>query len=81
LGFQNAKFQVAVPKTFEYNSIEDLNGKNCNFLSNTVLNFFNSKNIEVDLHQISGSVEIAPNIGLSDAIVDIVSGSTLLKII
>jgi len=47
---------------------------------NTVLDFFNSKNVSVDLHQISGSVEIAPNIGLADAIVDIVSsGSTLFK--
>ena len=47
---------------------------------NTVLDFFNSKNVNVDLHQISGSVEIAPNIGLADAIVDIVSsGSTLFK--
>ena len=47
---------------------------------NTVLNFFKSKNIAIDIHQISGSVEIAPNIGLSDAIVDIVSsGSTLFK--
>lgn len=44
------------------------------------MDFFNSKNIAVDLHQISGSVEIAPNIGLADAIVDIVSsGSTLFK--
>ena len=42
--------------------------------------YFKSKNINVELHQISGSVEIAPNIGLSDAIVDIVSsGSTLFK--
>jgi ATP phosphoribosyltransferase len=44
----------------------------------TVLDFFNSKGVTVDIHQISGSVEIAPNIGLADAIVDIVSsGSTL----
>jgi ATP phosphoribosyltransferase len=81
LGFSKCKVSVAVPKTFEYNSIEDLNGKRiATSYPNTVLNFFNSKNIEVDLHQISGSVEIAPNIGLSDAIVDIVSsGSTLFK--
>ncbi|HBK82391.1 MAG TPA: ATP phosphoribosyltransferase, partial [Flavobacterium sp.] len=47
---------------------------------NTVIDFFNKHNISVDIHQISGSVEIAPNIGLSDAIVDIVSsGSTLFK--
>jgi ATP phosphoribosyltransferase len=44
------------------------------------LDFFNSKGVTVDIHQISGSVEIAPNIGLADAIVDIVSsGSTLFK--
>ncbi len=47
---------------------------------NTTLQFFKSQLIKVDLHQISGSVEIAPNIGLADAIVDIVStGSTLFK--
>ena len=45
-----------------------------------LLHFCAKNNIEVDIHQISGSVEIAPNIGLSDAIVDIVSsGSTLFK--
>jgi ATP phosphoribosyltransferase len=44
------------------------------------VDYFSSKGISVDIHQISGSVEIAPNIGLSDAIVDIVSsGSTLFK--
>ena len=44
------------------------------------MDYFSSKGISVDIHQISGSVEIAPNIGLSDAIVDIVSsGSTLFK--
>jgi ATP phosphoribosyltransferase len=81
LGFSKCKVSVAVPKTFEYNSIQDLKGKRiATSYPNTVLNFFNSKNITVDLHQISGSVEIAPNIGLSDAIVDIVSsGSTLFK--
>jgi len=47
---------------------------------NTVINYFNSFGLSVDIHQISGSVEIAPNIGLADAIVDIVSsGSTLFK--
>jgi ATP phosphoribosyltransferase len=62
--------QVSVAVLKHLNTF-NLNGKKIAFLSNTVLNFFNSKNIEVDLH--SGSVEIAPNIGLSDAIVDIVS--------
>ncbi|MFV5693204.1 ATP phosphoribosyltransferase [Flavobacterium sp. LT1R49] len=81
LGFSKCKVSVAVPKNFEYNSIKDLDGlRIATSYPNTVLDFFNSKNVTVDLHQISGSVEIAPNIGLADAIVDIVSsGSTLFK--
>lgn len=81
LGFSKCKVSVAVPKNFNYNSIEDLSGlRIATSYPKTVLDFFNSKDIEVDIHQISGSVEIAPNIGLSDAIVDIVSsGSTLFK--
>ena len=81
LGFSKCKVSVAVPKAFEYNSINDLeNLRIATSYPKTVLDFFNSKNISVDIHQISGSVEIAPNIGLADAIVDIVSsGSTLFK--
>jgi ATP phosphoribosyltransferase len=81
LGFSKCKVSVAVPKSFNYNSVKDLDGlRIATSYPNTVLDFFNSKNVSVDLHQISGSVEIAPNIGLADAIVDIVSsGSTLFK--
>lgn len=81
LGFSKCKVSIAVPKSFNYNSISDLNGlKIATSYPNTVSNYFYSKNIDVEIHQISGSVEIAPNIGLSDAIVDIVStGSTLFK--
>lgn len=81
LGFSKCKVSIAVPKTVNYNSIEDLDGKRiATSYPNTVLNYFKSKNVNVEIHQISGSVEIAPNIGLSDAIVDIVStGSTLFK--
>ena len=81
LGFSKCKVSVAVPKAFEYNSIKDLeNLRIATSYPKTVLDFFNLKNISVDIHQISGSVEIAPNIGLADAIVDIVSsGSTLFK--
>lgn len=81
LSFSKCRVSVAVPKTFEYNSIQDLNNlRVATSYPNTVLNFFKSKNIAIEIHQISGSVEIAPNIGLSDAIVDIVSsGSTLFK--
>lgn len=81
LGFSKCKVSVAVPKSFNYNSIQDLNGlRVATSYPKTVVEYFSSKGIAVDIHQISGSVEIAPNIGLSDAIVDIVSsGSTLFK--
>ena len=81
LGFSKCKVSIAVPKSFEYNSIQDLEGlRIATSYPNTVNDYFSSKGVQVDLHQISGSVEIAPNIGLSDAIVDIVSsGSTLFK--
>lgn len=81
LGFSKCKVSVAVPKTFEYNSIQDLAGlRIATSYPNTVNEYFSSFGLTVDIHQISGSVEIAPNIGLADAIVDIVSsGSTLFK--
>ena len=81
LGFSKCKVSVAVPKTFEYNSIQDLAGlRVATSYPNTVNEYFGSFGLTVDIHQISGSVEIAPNIGLADAIVDIVSsGSTLFK--
>lgn len=81
LGFSKCKVSIAVPKTFEYNSIQDLEGlRVATSYPNTVIDYCNSKGVTVDIHQISGSVEIAPNIGLADAIVDIVSsGSTLFK--
>ena len=81
LGFSKCKVSVAVPKTFNYTSIKDLNGlRVATSYPKTVTNYFASFGLSVDIHQISGSVEIAPNIGLADAIVDIVSsGSTLFK--
>ena len=81
LGFSKCKVSVAVPKSFQYNSIKDLDGlRIATSYPNTVNNYFESFGLQVDIHQISGSVEIAPNIGLADAIVDIVSsGSTLFK--
>jgi ATP phosphoribosyltransferase len=81
LGFSKCKVSVAVPKAFDYKTINDLqNLRIATSYPNTTLEFFQKNGITVDLHQISGSVEIAPNIGLADAIVDIVSsGSTLFK--
>jgi len=81
LGFSSCKVSVAVPKSFKYTGVKDLQGKQiATSYPNTVNAFLQKNNIEANLHIINGSVEIAPNIGLADAIVDIVSsGSTLFK--
>jgi len=81
LGFSKCKVSLAVPKSIKYDSIEDLEGKRiATSYPNTVRNYLKEKGVEADLHIINGSVEIAPNIGLADAICDIVSsGSTLFK--
>ena len=81
LGFSKCRLSVAIPKSSEFNSLNDFqNKKIATSYPNTVLNFFKSQQINIEIHEISGSVEIAPSIGLSDAIVDIVSsGNTLFK--
>lgn len=81
LNFSKCRVSLAVPKSMEYNSIEDLEGKRiATSYPNTLNKYLAAQNVEAELHQISGSVEIAPNIGLADAICDIVSsGSTLFK--
>lgn len=81
LGFSKCKVSLAVPKSFKYNSVNDFEGKRiATSYPNTVKNYLAGKGVNVDLHIISGSVEIAPNIGLADGICDIVSsGSTLFK--
>ena len=81
LGFSKCRVSLAVSKFFEYDSIQDLNGKRiATSYPVTTNKFLTEKGITADLHIINGSVEIAPNIGLADAICDIVSsGSTLFK--
>ena len=81
LGFSKCRVSIAVPKEVEFNDIQQLNGKRiATSYTNTVQQFFEKNRISADLHIINGSVEIAPNIGLADAICDIVSsGSTLFK--
>lgn len=81
LGFSKCRVSVAVPKSTDIKSMDDLKGKRiATSYPNTVNSFLTSENIEAKLHLINGSVEIAPNIGLADAICDIVSsGSTLFK--
>jgi len=81
LGFSKCRVSIAVPKDTVYKSIQDLDGMRiATSYPNTVRNYFKKFNISPDIHLINGSVEIAPNIGLADAICDIVSsGSTLFK--
>ena len=81
LGFSRCKVSIAVPKDTTFNHINDLNGKRiATSYPNTVNSFLEANQIKAELHIINGSVEIAPNIGLADAICDIVSsGSTLFK--
>lgn len=81
LGFSKCRVSIAVPKNKPFKSIEELEGKRiATSYPNTVTNFLNQNKLKAELHIINGSVEIAPNIGLADAICDIVSsGSTLFK--
>ena len=81
LGFSKCKVSIALPKSASYTSIKDLQGKRiATSYPNTVNQFLKENKVDAQLHIINGSVEIAPNIGLADAIVDIVSsGSTLFK--
>ncbi|CAM4265557.1 ATP phosphoribosyltransferase [Gillisia limnaea] len=81
LGFSKCRVSLAVPKSMKYNGIMDLDGKKiATSYPNTVNAFLTEKGISAELHIINGSVEIAPSIGLADAICDIVSsGSTLFK--
>jgi len=81
LGFSKCRVSIAVPKSMDYQSLKDLNGKQiATSYPNTVNAFLEQNNITANIHVINGSVEIAPNIGLAEAIVDIVStGGTLFK--
>ena len=81
LGFSKCRVSIAVPKDMPYTGIEQLNGRRiATSYPETVKQFLHKNKLEADLHIINGSVEIAPNIGLSEAICDIVSsGSTLFK--
>ncbi|MEC5174569.1 ATP phosphoribosyltransferase [Chryseobacterium nepalense] len=81
LGFSKCRVSLAIPKEVETNDIEYFQGKKiATSYPNTLKKFLQENNISADIHIISGSVEIAPNIGLADGICDIVSsGSTLFK--
>lgn len=81
LDFAKCRLSLAVPRSEEYTGLEWLNGKNiATSYPNIVQDFLAKNKIKAGIHEISGSVEIAPGIGLAEAICDLVStGSTLLS--
>ena len=80
LGFSKCRLSLAIPKEIDYTDISWFNGKVIATSYPEILSdFLKEKNVKADIHVITGSVEIAPSIGLSDGIFDIVSsGSTLI---
>jgi ATP phosphoribosyltransferase len=80
LGFSKCSLSLAIPKDIEFNGLDWFEGKKIATSYPTILkDFLQKKGIHADIHFIAGSVEIAPGIGLADAIFDIVSsGSTLV---
>ena len=81
LGFSKCRLSLAIPKDIEYSDINWFEGKKIATSYPGILkNYLQKNNINADIHVITGSVEIAPGIGLADAIFDIVSsGSTLVS--
>lgn len=81
LGFAKCRLSIAVHRDFVYNSLDDLNGlKIATSYPQILQNYLSENQVNAHIHVISGSVEIAPSIGLAKAICDIVSsGSTLIS--
>ncbi len=81
LNFGKCRLSLAVPKNFAYRSVKDFEGKRiATSYPNILREFFAANRVNAEIHTISGSVEIAPSIGLADAVCDLVSsGSTLFS--
>ena len=81
LGYSRCRLSIALPKSESYESLQDLQGKRIATSYPVILkNYLNEHGVQADIHFLSGSVELAPSIGVSDAIFDIVSsGSTLIS--
>ena len=81
LGFSKCRLSLAIPRGEAFAGVESLNGRSIATSYPRILGgFLAERGIVADIHEISGSVEIAPSIGLADAVCDIVSsGSTLLS--
>lgn len=80
LGFSKCRLSLAVPKSTEYTGLQYFNGKRVATSYPSILSgFFAKKGITADIQKIAGSVEVAPSVGMADAIFDIVSsGGTLI---
>jgi len=80
LGFSKCRISLAIPKSSEYSGLEYFNGKRVATSYPAILKkYFKSKGISAQIHTITGSVEVAPSVGMADAIFDIVStGGTLI---
>ncbi|MFO7852420.1 MAG: ATP phosphoribosyltransferase [Bacteroidota bacterium] len=81
LGFSRCRLSLAIPKNEAYNGPTWFKGKKlATSYPNTLRRFLRENKLDAEIHEIAGSVEIAPNIGLADGICDLVSsGSTLFK--
>ncbi len=81
LGFSRCRLSIAIPRGTEYAGLHDLTGKSIATSYPRLLGtYLAEKGVQAEIHEISGSVEIAPSIGLAEAVCDIVSsGSTLLS--
>jgi ATP phosphoribosyltransferase len=81
LGWAKCRLSLAIPQDIEYPGIEYFNGKRIATSYSGILNrYLDSKGVKAEIEEISGSVEIAPSIGLADSIFDIVSsGGTLVS--
>ncbi len=81
LGFAKCRLSLAIPRAVKYDSLSYFNSKKIATSYPGILRkFLNENNLNADIHPLNGSVEIAPGIGLADAIFDIVSsGSTLIS--
>ncbi|MCK5068334.1 MAG: ATP phosphoribosyltransferase [Bacteroidales bacterium] len=81
LGYSRCRLSIAIPKSEDYGGLEDMNGRRIATSYPVILTkYLGEHGVKADVHVLSGSVELAPSIGVSDAIFDIVSsGSTLIS--
>ncbi len=79
LGFGKCRLSLAIPKNLDYKSLKELNGKKIATSYPVILSkYLKKKRVSAVIEEVSGSVEIAPSVGLADAVCDLVSsGSTL----